>query len=59
MQPWEGQLEEASENYQIKDEEYLEESKTLITRRLGSRQQFKSTDPGNEQAEDGEGQVQG
>jgi len=43
VQPWEGQLKEASENYQIKEEEVLEESKTLIIRKFGSHQQFKST----------------
>jgi hypothetical protein len=43
VQPWERQLEEASENYEIKDKEYLEESKTLITRKFGSHQLFKST----------------
>jgi tetratricopeptide (TPR) repeat protein len=43
VQPWEGQLKVASENYKIKEEKFLEESKTLIIRKFGSHQQFKST----------------
>jgi hypothetical protein len=43
VRPWEGQLEEASENYQAAKEEFLKESDLLILRKFGSHQQFKST----------------
>jgi len=41
--PWEGQLREASENYEAANEEFLNESDKLTVRRFGSHQQFKST----------------
>ena len=43
VRPWEGQLEEASENYRAANEEFLKESDKLILRKFGSHQQFKST----------------
>jgi tetratricopeptide (TPR) repeat protein len=43
VHPWEGQLREASENYQAANEEFLNESDKLILRKFGSHQQFKST----------------
>ena len=42
VQPWKGKLKEASEHYKIKDGELTEGSKTLIARKFGSHQQFKS-----------------
>jgi hypothetical protein len=39
----ERQLEEASENYELTDKEFIGESSKLVLRRLGSHQQFKST----------------
>jgi hypothetical protein len=41
--PWEGQLGEASENYQAANQEFLNKSDELILRKFGSHQQFKST----------------
>jgi hypothetical protein len=41
--PWEGNLEEASENYRATNEQFLNESDNLILRKFGSHQQFKST----------------
>ena len=41
--PWEGQLGEASENYEATNQEFLNKSDTLILRKFGSHQQFKST----------------
>lgn len=41
--PWEERSKEASENYQIANEEFLKESDKLILRKYGSHQQFKST----------------
>jgi len=38
--PWERQLEEASENYQMANQEFLKESDNLILRKYGSHQQF-------------------
>jgi hypothetical protein len=43
VRPWEGQLGEASEDYQATNQEFLNESDKLILRRYGSHQQFKST----------------
>jgi hypothetical protein len=43
VRPWDKQLEEASENYKLTNEELLGESKKLILRKYGSHQQFKST----------------
>ena len=43
VNPWEKQLEEASENYKATNKEFLDESDNLILRRYGSHQQFKST----------------
>jgi len=40
---WEKQLNEASENYELTNKEFLEESSNLIVRKFGSHQQFKST----------------
>jgi hypothetical protein len=40
--PWEQQLKEASENYELTDNEFLGESSKLILRKFGSHQQFKS-----------------
>ena len=42
VRPWQKQFEEASEDYETKNKELLEESKTLIIRKFGSYQQFKS-----------------
>ena len=41
--PWEQQLKEASENYELTNKEFMGESGQLILRKFGSRQQFKST----------------
>jgi len=41
--PWERQLKEASENYELTNKEFIEESRKLILRKFGSHQQFKST----------------
>ena len=41
--PWERQLKEASENYELTNKEFIGESGKLILRKLGSHQQFKST----------------
>ena len=41
--PWERQLKEASENYELANKEFIEESRKLILRKFGSHQQFKST----------------
>jgi len=43
VRPWEGQLGEASENYEVANQEFLNESDKLILRKFGSHQQFKST----------------
>jgi hypothetical protein len=43
VRPWEGQLGEASENYEAANQEFLNESDKLILRKFGSHQQFKST----------------
>jgi hypothetical protein len=43
VRPWKAQLQEASEKYELRDREFIEESKMLIVRKLGSHQQFKST----------------
>jgi hypothetical protein len=40
--PWEQQLKEASENYELTNKEFLGESSKLILRKFGSHQQFKS-----------------
>ena len=42
VRPWEGQLGEASENYEAANQEFLNESDKLILRKFGSHQQFKS-----------------
>ena len=39
--PWERQLEEASEDYELTDKEFMRESGNLIVRKFGSHQQFK------------------
>jgi hypothetical protein len=39
--PWERQLEEASEDYELTDKEFMRESSNLILRKFGSHQQFK------------------
>jgi len=39
---WEKQLNEASENYELTNKEFLEESSNLVVRKFGSHQQFKS-----------------
>lgn len=41
--PWEQQLKEASENYELTNKEFIGESSELILRKFGSHQQFKST----------------
>jgi prefoldin subunit 5 len=41
--PWERQLKEASENYELTNKEFIGESSKLILRKFGSHQQFKST----------------
>jgi hypothetical protein len=43
VRPWEGQLGEASENYEAANQEFLNKSDELILRKFGSHQQFKST----------------
>jgi hypothetical protein len=43
VRPWEEQLKEASGNYEITNEKFIKESRKLILRKFGSRQQFKST----------------
>jgi hypothetical protein len=43
VRTWEGQLGEASENYEAANQEFLNESDKLILRKFGSHQQFKST----------------
>jgi hypothetical protein len=40
--PWEEQLKEASENYELTNKEFIGESSKLILRKFGSHQQFKS-----------------
>jgi len=41
--PWQKQLDEASENYELTNKEFLRESNNLIVRKFGSHQQYKST----------------
>jgi Domain of unknown function (DUF4124) len=43
VSPWKKQLNKASENYELTNKEFLEESSNLIVRKFGSHQQFKST----------------
>jgi tetratricopeptide (TPR) repeat protein len=43
VSPWKKQLNEASENYELTNKEFLGESSNLIIRKFGSHQQFKST----------------
>ncbi|MGZ3534039.1 MAG: hypothetical protein ACXU9K_02315, partial [Thermodesulfobacteriota bacterium] len=42
IRPWEEQLKEASENYELTNKEFIAESSKLIMRKFGSHQQFKS-----------------
>ena len=42
VRPWEQQLKEASENYELTNKEFVGESSKLIRRKFGSHQQFKS-----------------
>ncbi|MGZ3495230.1 MAG: DUF4124 domain-containing protein [Thermodesulfobacteriota bacterium] len=42
IRPWEEQLKEASENYELTNKEFIGESSKLILRKFGSHQQFKS-----------------
>jgi len=42
-QPWEKQLKEGMDNLEVVKKEFMEESETLILRKYGSHQQFKST----------------
>jgi len=43
VSPWKKQLNEASENYELTNKEFLGESSNLIVRKFGSHHQFKST----------------